>query len=90
MKVKVRQGAKTSKLLHEKASPAQKKKSASREGRRASQSGAEVQGQGNAAARRLLRKWLVDESGYEEDTWPLLKHTLQENRSASQRKLFRA
>lgn len=85
MKVKTQQTVKSSKLLPKKTPPAEKKKSALREGRRAIQGGAEVQWQANAAARRLLRTWIADESGYEEDTWPLLKHALQENRSSSQR-----
>lgn len=42
----------------------------------------------NAAARKLLQTWLADESGYEEETWPLLKQALEDNRSGS-RKLFR-
>lgn len=42
----------------------------------------------NAAARKLLQTWLADESGYEEETWPLLKQVLEDNRSGS-RKLFR-
>jgi len=63
----------------------QKKQSALR----VKQGGGNVRLQGNTAARRLLRKWLADESGYEEETWPLLKQALQENRSFLQRKLFR-
>ena len=88
MKVKAQQDSRTSQLLHGKTRPVQKKKSASREGRRASQGKTEIHAQGNAAARRLLSKWLADESGYEEDTWPLLKQALEENRSSSQRRLF--
>lgn len=34
----------------------------------------------NAAARKLLQTWLADESGYEEETWPLLKQALEDNR----------
>jgi hypothetical protein len=33
----------------------------------------DVQSQRNAAARQLLREWLADESGYDEETWPVLK-----------------
>lgn len=39
------------------------------------------------AAIRLLEEWLADESGYDEETWPELKKTLDENRLSS-RKLF--
>ncbi len=42
----------------------------------------------NATARKLLQTWLADESGYEEETWPLLKQALEDNHSGS-RKLFR-
>lgn len=85
MKVKAQSIAKPPQLLQGKSSPLQKKQSASR----VRQGKANVRLQGNAAARRLLHKWLADESGYEEDTWPLLKNALEENRSPPQRKLFR-
>lgn len=42
----------------------------------------------NAAARKLLQTWLADESGYDEEAWPLLKQALEDNHSGS-RKLFR-
>lgn len=29
---------------------------------------------------RLLDKWLADESGYDEETWPLLKEALNRER----------
>lgn len=41
----------------------------------------------NAAAQQLLREWLADESGYDEETWPVLKPMLAENHS-SNRELF--
>ena len=44
--------------------------------------------QRNATARQLLRAWLADESGYDEETWPSLKQALEANRSG-QRRLFR-
>ena len=44
--------------------------------------------QRNARARRLLHGWLMDESGYDEATWPDLKEALEANR-AGHRKLFR-
>jgi hypothetical protein len=44
----------------------------------------------NAAARQLLQEWLADASGYDEETWPLLKGMLEADRTAPTRKLFRA
>ena len=51
----------------------------------------EAQRRRNAAARQLLQKWLADDSGYDEETWPFLKQALEENRvsAGSFRKLFR-
>jgi len=43
----------------------------------------------NATTRQLLQEWLADESGYDEETWPLLKGALETNRTAPNRKLFR-
>lgn len=43
----------------------------------------------NTAARHLLQEWLADESGYDEETWPLLKEGLEANRTAPSQKLFR-
>jgi hypothetical protein len=43
----------------------------------------------NAAVRQLLQEWLADDSGYDEETWPLLKGALEANRTAPSRKLFR-
>jgi hypothetical protein len=43
----------------------------------------------NAATRQLLQEWLADESGYDEETWPLLKGALEANRTSPNRKLFR-
>ena len=36
---------------------------------------------------KLLNKWLQDESGYDEETWPELKEALDRDR-LSERKLF--
>ena len=47
-----------------------------------------TQRQRNANARKLLRVWLADESGYDEETWPQLKQDLETNRSGH-RRLFR-
>ena len=44
--------------------------------------------QRNATARQLLRAWLADESGYDEETWPRLKQALEISRSGH-RRLFR-
>jgi hypothetical protein len=38
---------------------------------------------------RLLDEWMVDESGYDEETWPLLKKALNHERERiGARKLF--
>jgi hypothetical protein len=34
----------------------------------------------NEAARQLLRQWLEDASGYDEQTWPEVKRVMEENR----------
>jgi hypothetical protein len=34
----------------------------------------------NEAARRLIREWLADESGYDEATWPVAQRAIEENR----------
>lgn len=34
----------------------------------------------NEAARRLLREWLSDTSGYDEAAWPQAKKVIEENR----------
>jgi len=39
--------------------------------------------QRNRATQRLLRAWMSDESGYDEETWPELKKALEDNRSAA-------
>jgi len=39
------------------------------------------------AALRLLDEWLSDRSGYDEETWPALKQSLEADR-ASSRRLF--
>jgi hypothetical protein len=41
----------------------------------------------NEAAIRLLRKWMADESGYDEKAWPIAKKAIEENR-LSYRKRF--
>ena len=41
----------------------------------------------NEAALRLLREWMADKSGYDEETWPVLKKAIEENR-LSRRKRF--
>jgi hypothetical protein len=37
---------------------------------------------------KLLKSWMDDESGYDEETWPWLKKALEEDR-LSARRLFR-
>ncbi len=39
-----------------------------------------AQAQQNDAARQLLREWLTDTSGYDEQTWPQAKKVIEENR----------
>jgi hypothetical protein len=39
----------------------------------------------NEAARRLLKKWLSDESGYDERTWPTVKALMEEHRLSDRR-----
>jgi len=34
---------------------------------------------------RLLQDWMIDESGYDEKTWEVVKETLEENRLSSRR-----
>jgi hypothetical protein len=41
----------------------------------------------NQAAIRMLEEWMADESGYDEETWPVLKEALDRDRLSS-RKLF--
>ena len=36
----------------------------------------------NAEAIALLRKWLADESGYDETVWPEIERAIEENRSS--------
>ncbi|OGG53868.1 MAG: hypothetical protein A3F84_03675 [Candidatus Handelsmanbacteria bacterium RIFCSPLOWO2_12_FULL_64_10] len=40
----------------------------------------------NEAAVRLLKEWLKDESGYDEETWPKLKETIEANRLSYRRR----
>ena len=40
----------------------------------------------NEAAIRLLRKWMDDESGYDEKTWPIVKKSIEENRISHRRR----
>lgn len=49
---------------------------------------AQPKSQRNAAARQLLQDWLADESGYDEETWPVLKQALEQNRASSNRRLL--
>lgn len=39
-----------------------------------------AQRQKNEAARQILREWLADESGYDEDVWPQVKQIIEDNR----------
>jgi hypothetical protein len=40
------------------------------------------------AALQMLREWMADESGYDEQTLPVLKVALDHNRGPGRRKLF--
>ena len=48
----------------------------------------ETNHQRNHAALGLLRQWLNDESGYDEETWPQLEKAMADNRRSASRKLF--
>ena len=39
-----------------------------------------IQANQNEAARKLLREWLNDTSGYDEEAWPQAKKVIEENR----------
>jgi hypothetical protein len=41
----------------------------------------------NQAAKKLILEWLADDSGYDEETWPILQNAIEENR-LSNRKRF--
>lgn len=45
-----------------------------------------VQQAKNEAAVRLMKEWLKDESGYDEEIWPRLKETIETNRLSSRRR----
>lgn len=34
----------------------------------------------NQVAKQLVQAWLADDSGYDEEVWPLLQQTIEENR----------
>lgn len=38
-----------------------------------------AQRQKNEAARHLLREWLTDDSGYDEEVWPQVKQIIEDN-----------
>jgi hypothetical protein len=40
----------------------------------------------NEAARRLLREWRDDTSGYDEEAWPKAKQIIEENRLSERSK----
>lgn len=43
------------------------------------------QSERNAAATRLLAEWMADESGYDEETWPVVEKALGESRLSFRR-----
>ena len=40
----------------------------------------------NQAAIQLIDQWLADESGYDEEAWPILKQTIEENRLSTRKR----
>lgn len=40
----------------------------------------------NQAAIQLIDQWLADESGYDEEAWPILKQTIEENRLSARKR----
>ena len=40
----------------------------------------------NAAVIRLIDEWLADESGYDEETWPMVKAGIEDNRTSYRRR----
>jgi len=54
---------------------------------RAAENAVGMQRAKNEAALRLLGESMADESGYDEETWPLLKKAIEEDR-LSERKRF--
>ncbi len=42
--------------------------------------------QKNEAARQLLKQWLEDTSGYDEQAWPQAKRVIEENRLSVRRR----
>lgn len=47
----------------------------------------EAQREKNQAAIEVIMRWAADESGYEEEVWPIMKKIIEENR-LSDRKRF--
>ena len=41
---------------------------------------------GNEAAIRLLRTWLADDSGYDEQAWALVKKAIEANRLSARKR----
>lgn len=40
----------------------------------------------NQAALHLIEEWLVDDSGYDEEVWPILQELIEQNRLSSRRR----
>lgn len=38
------------------------------------------------AAIRLVEKWMADESGYDEEAWPIVKKAIEENRLSARKR----
>jgi hypothetical protein len=40
----------------------------------------------NEAAKQLILAWLAEDSSYDEETWPVLQKTIEENRLSKRRR----
>jgi hypothetical protein len=36
----------------------------------------------NQAARLLIQEWMADESGYDEEVWPIVRQSIEANRTS--------
>jgi hypothetical protein len=40
----------------------------------------------NDVVLRLFERWMTDESGYDEEVWPIVRQTIEEHRSSYRRR----
>jgi len=45
-----------------------------------------IQSAKNQPAVRLLKKWMTDESGYDEKVWPVVKKSIERNRLSARKR----